>query len=78
MYLPENFEFENESQLLVSAELAIMFTLGEVNYKKHIADFEVKQTSKNSNGLLQLLELSEFIEYLSKINYSRKLKIFFE
>ena len=55
-----------------------MFTLGEVNYKKHIADFEVKQTSKNSNGLLQLLELSEFIEYLSKINYSRKLKIFFE
>ena len=78
LYLPENFEFENEYQLFVSAELAIMFTLGEVNYKKHIADFEVKQTSKNSNGLLQLLELSEFIEYLSKINYSRKLKIFFE
>ena len=78
LYLSENFEFENEYQLFVSAELAIMFTLGEVNYKKHIADFEVKQTSKNSNGLLQLLELPEFIEYLSKINYSRKLKIFFE
>ena len=78
LYLPENFEFENEYQLFVSAELAIMFTLGEVNYKKHIADFEVKQISKKTNGLLQLSELPEFIEYLSKINYSRKLKIFFE
>ena len=78
LYLPENFEFENEYQLFVSAELAIMFTLGEVNYKKHIADFEVKQTSKKTNGLLQLSKLPEFIEYLSKINYSRKLKIFFE
>ena len=74
----ENFEFENEYQLFVSAELAIMFTLGEVNYKKHIADFEVKQISKKTNGFLQLSELPEFIEYLSKINYSRKLKIFFE
>ena len=78
LYLPENFEFENEYQLFVSAELAIMFTLGEVNYKKHIADFEVKQITKKTNGLLQLSELPEFIEYLSKINYSRKLKIFFE
>ena len=78
LYLPENFEFENEYQLFVSSELAIMFTLGEVNYKKHIADFEVKQISKNTNGLLQLSELPEFIEYLSKINYSRKLKIFFD
>ena len=78
LYLPENFEFENEYQLFVSAELAIMFTLGEVNYKKHIADFEVKQITKKTNGLLQLSELTEFIEYLSKINYSRKLKIFFE
>ena len=78
LYLPDNFEFENEFQLFVSAELAIMFALGEVNYKKHIADFEVKQISKNTNGLLQLSELPEFIEYLSKINYSRKLKIFFD
>ena len=78
LYLPENFEFENEYQLFVSAELAIMFTLGEVNYKKHIADFEVKQITKKTNGLLQLSELPEFIEYLSKINYSRKLKIFFD
>jgi hypothetical protein len=78
LYLPENFEFKNESQLFFSAELAIMFTLGEVNYKKHIADFEVKQISKKTNGLLQLLDLPEFIKYLSKINYSRKLKIYFE
>jgi hypothetical protein len=76
--LPINFEFENEFQTFISGELAIMFTLGEVNYKKHIADFEIKQIHKKTSGLLQLSELPEFIEYLSKINYSRKLKIFFE
>lgn len=75
-YLPDNFEFENEFKLFVSAELAIMFTLGEVNYKKHIADFEVKQISKKKDGLLSLSELPEYIDYLAKINYNRKLKIF--
>lgn len=78
LYIPENFEFENEYQTFISGELAILFTLGEVNFKKHIADFEIKQIAKLPNGLLQLSELPEFIEYLSKINYSRKLKILFE
>lgn len=78
LYLPVNFEFENEFQTFISGKLAIMFTLGEVNYKKYIADFEIKQIAKLPNGLLQLSELPEFIEYLSKINYSRKLKILFD
>ena len=33
---------------------------------------------QNTNGLLSLSELPEFIDYLAKINYNRKLKIFFE
>jgi hypothetical protein len=78
LYVPENFEFENEYQTFISGELAILYTLGEVNFKKHIADFQIKQIVKLPNGLLQLSELPEFIEYISKINYSRKLKILFE
>lgn len=78
LYMPVNFEFENEFHKYISGELAIMFTLGEVNYKKHIADFEIKHIETKTNGSLQLSELPEFIDYLSKINFSRKIKIFFE
>lgn len=78
LYMPVNFEFENEFHTYISGELAIMFTLGEVNYKKHIADFEIKHIETKTNGSIQLSELPEFIDYLSKINFSRKIKIFFE
>jgi hypothetical protein len=56
----------------------LRFTLGEVNYKKHIKEVYFKPLPRNTNGLLSLSELPEFIDYLAKINYNRKLKIFFE
>ena len=71
IYVPESLEKFNLSYLLY-------FTLGEVNFKKHIKEVHFKPLPRNTNGLLSLSELPEFIEYLAKINYSRKLKIFFE
>ena len=71
IYVPESLEKFNLSFLLY-------FTLGEVNYKKHIKEVYFKPLPRNTNGLLSLSELPEFIDYLAKINYSRKLKIFFE
>ena len=78
LYLPEGFDFENQFVAYMKADLILMFTLGEVNYKKHINDFDIQQAPPKSSGLLALTELPEFIDYLAKINYSRKLKIFFE
>lgn len=78
LYLPEYFDFENEIESFIKAETTLMFTLGEVNYKTHIADFEIQPAPQNINGLLSLTELPEFIDYLSKINCSRKLKILFK
>ena len=71
IYAPESMEKFNLSFLLY-------FTLGEVKYKKHIYDFNCEVMPPNTNGLLSLSELPEFIDYLAKINYSRKLKIIFE
>lgn len=71
IYVPESLEKFNLSFLLY-------FTLGEVNFKKHIKEVHFKPLPRNTNGLLSLSELPEFIDYLAKINYSRKLKIFFE
>lgn len=56
----------------------VLFTLGEVQYKRHIKEIKYEIAPQNTEGLLALSELPEFIDYLSKINYSRKLKIFFE
>lgn len=68
----------NKKKLKSHAYLLLLFTLGEIKYKKHIADFNCELIPQNTNGLLSLSELPEFIDYLAKINYSRKLKIFFE
>ena len=71
LYMPEGYE---KSDL----DFLVYFILGEVNYKKHIKKIIYKPMPQKISGLLPLTELPEFIEYLVKINYSRKLKIFFE
>ena len=78
LYFNENIMQLKEKKIERHAYLLLLFTLGEVKYKKHVYDFKFKQEPENTSGLLSLSELPEFIDYLAKINYSRKLKIFFE
>lgn len=75
LYLPEKYEFENNFKAYNLAELALLFTLGEVKFNNHIDDFEVKPFTNNEKGLLSLTELTEFIDYLSKTNLNKKLKV---
>jgi hypothetical protein len=42
----------------------VVFVIGEVAFKKHLKNIEIKPIPKNSNGLLQLIEIDEFIKYL--------------
>jgi len=69
LYFNEIIMQLKEKKIERHAYLLLLFTLGEVKYKKQ---------PENTSGLLSLSELPEFIDYLAKINYSRKLKIFFE
>ena len=78
LYGNENSMKLSKKSIKRNAYLLLLFTLGEVKYKKHIYDFNCELIPQNTNGLLSLSELPEFIDYLAKINYSRKLKIFFE
>ena len=78
LYCKENNCELNKKRMERYAYLLLLFTLGEIKYKKHIEDFNCELIPQNTNGLLSLSELPEFIDYLAKINYSRKLKIFFE
>jgi hypothetical protein len=78
LYYPEGLTKEDKTNSKLYIKTLLRFTLGEVNYKKHIKEVYYKPLPKVTNGLLSLSELPEFIDYLAKINYSRKLKIFFE
>ena len=78
LYYPNSLTGEDKLNSKQYVKTLLRFTLGEVNYKKHIKEVYFKPLPRNTNGLLSLSELPEFIEYLAKINYSRKLKIFFE
>jgi hypothetical protein len=78
LYCHEKIMQLNIKKVERHAYLLLLFTLGEVKYKKHIYDFNCEVMPQNTNGLLSLSELPDFIDYLAKINYSRKLKIFFE
>jgi hypothetical protein len=78
LYFNENIMQQRKKRIERYAYLLLLFTLGEFKYKKHVYDFKFQQVPENTNGLLSLSELPEFIDYLAKINYSRKLKIFFE
>ena len=78
LYYPNSLTGEDKLNSKQYLKTLLRFTLGEVNYKKHIKEVHFKPIPRNTNGLLSLSELPEFIDYLAKINYSRKLKIFFE
>ena len=78
LYCHEKIMQLNIKKVERHAYLLLLFTLGEVNYKKHIKEVYYRPLPKSTNGLLSLSELPEFIDYLAKINYSRKLKIFFD
>ena len=78
LYYPNSLTSEDKLNSMQYVKTLLRFTLGEVNFKKHIKEVHIKPLPRNTNGLLSLSELPEFIDYLAKINYSRKLKIIFE
>jgi hypothetical protein len=78
LYLPKNISNEDKLYSKKYVKSLLRFTLGEIIFKKHIKEVYFKPLPRNTNGLLSLSELPEFIDYLAKINYNRKLKIFFE
>ena len=45
-----------------------MDVIGEIAYRKHIKKIEFAQKPITPNGLLDLIELPDYIDYLYKIN----------
>ncbi|MFD2907512.1 hypothetical protein ACFSX9_02070 [Flavobacterium ardleyense] len=53
----------------------ILLVMGEVAFKKHLKKIEIKPIIKNTNSLLQLIEIDEFIKYLYNSMAYKKTKL---
>ena len=51
-----------------------MEVIGEIAFRKHIKNIDFLELPEATYGLLSLIELPEYIDYLYKIN-SRKMNI---
>ena len=59
-------EIENNLKFIV------MEVIGEIAFRKHIIKIEYLELPKATNGLLKLIELSDYIDYLYKISSRQK------
>ena len=72
IYLPDCIEMGCQEEQYDSMKYLLMQIIGEINYRKHIKYFEIIALAKNPVGLLDLLDLQEYIDYLYKINSRKK------
>jgi hypothetical protein len=72
LYLPYYNELKQYEDLLSNIDWIVMQIVGEIAFRKHIKHIELNQLPFEAKGLLSLMELTDFIEYLYKINSRKK------
>lgn len=68
LYIPNYNQIIYFEELTMELELIVMVIIGEIAYRKHIKKIEFAQKPTTPNGLLNLIELPDYIDYLYKIN----------
>uniref|UniRef100_UPI00404B4EC7 hypothetical protein n=1 Tax=Flavobacterium sp. TaxID=239 RepID=UPI00404B4EC7 len=65
-----------DSEKMQNAKLFItMYVIGEIAFKKHLKNIEIKTITNNSKRLLQLIEIYEFINYLYTLRAYKRIKL---
>ncbi|SHH02399.1 hypothetical protein SAMN05443549_11122 [Flavobacterium fluvii] len=72
LYLPDFNILKQYDDLESTIEYIVMQIIGEIAFRKHIREINLHQMSLEQKGLLSLIELPDFIEYLYKINSRKK------
>jgi hypothetical protein len=75
IYIPYYDRFKEYEDLKSEFVWILMNILGEIAYRKHIKEFKLHQMPLDPIGLLPLIELPDFIDYLYQINSRRKTRI---
>ena len=72
LYLPDYHEIKQYEDLKSNIDWIVMQIVGEIVFRKHIKKIQLNQLPFEANGLLSMMELPDFIEYLYKINSRKK------
>ena len=75
VYLPHYNELKHFEDLKHNIDWMVMQIIGEIAFRKHIKQIQLNQMPLEPIGLLSLMELSDFIEYLYKINSRKKTRL---
>lgn len=74
VYLPNYYDIIDNEDLEANIDFIIMQIIGEIAFRKHIKQILLAPLLQSSSGLLGLIELPDFIDYLYKINSRKKMR----
>ena len=72
LYLPDYNEIKQYEDLKLNIDWILMQIIGEIAFRKHIKQIQLNQLPLEPKGLLPLIELPDYIDYLYKINSRKK------
>lgn len=75
IYLPTFDEIKQFHELETDIKHIVMEIIGEIAFRKHIKNIQLDQLQPTQKGLLNLIELPHYIDYLYKINSRVKPRI---
>lgn len=75
VYLPDYNELKHFKELKAVIDWIVMLVIGEIAFRKHIREINLHQMLLKPEGLLSLIELPDFIDYLYQINSRKKTRL---
>lgn len=72
LYLPDYNELKRYDDLESTIDYIVMQVIGEIAFRKHMREINLHQMPLEPKGLISLIELPDFIDYLYKINSRKK------
>lgn len=75
LYLPDYNELKKHDDMESTIEFIVMQIIGEIAFRKHIRKIILHPMPLEPKGLLPLMELPDFIDYLYRINSRNKTRL---
>jgi hypothetical protein len=72
LYIPAYDSIKKYDEIENNLKFIVMEVIGEIAFRKHIIKIEYLELPEATNGLLKLIELTDYIDYLYKISSRQK------
>ena len=75
LYIPAYDRIKDFDEIEIDLKYLVMEVIGEITFRKHIKNIELLELPEATNGLLSLIELPDYIDYLYNINARQKTRV---